>query len=259
MSRDGPQSGPYQHEPDEPYHPPSDPWDGQDPWGGPTMPNAPYSGAAQPGGGWSGGGGAGGQETGHVPGGGYGPPAPPAMSTGYGYSQPGWSAPAPPPSRRTGWLVALVIVLVLVVAGGVAAALLVLRDRSPGGTAGPTAAPTADPTPTPTATATAEPDPSALPNVGLDASFARPDDCVVNVGTEDAVALQVVDCDEPDVEDDATVYLVLTRHEGGPAGQEVAEEKCGEDPGDGEYTNWYYFDSPTPALSFVLCLNKIDR
>jgi hypothetical protein len=183
------------------------------------------------------------------------------MSTGYGYSQPGWSAPAPPPARRTGWLIALVIVLVLVVAGGVAAALLVLRDRSPGGTAGPTAAPTADPTPTPTATATAtaEPDPSALPNVGLDASFARPEDCVVNVGTEDAVALQVVDCDEPDVDDDATVYVVLTRYEGGPADQEVAEEKCGEDPGVGEYTNWYYFDSPTPALSFVLCLNEIDR
>ena len=257
MSRDGPQSGPYQHEPDEPYHPPSDPWDGQDPWGGPTMPNAPYGGAAQQSGGWQGGG-VGAQETGYVPGAGHGAPPSPAMSTGYGYSQqPGWPTPAPAPPRRTGWLIALVFVLVLVVAGGVTAALLLLRDR-PGDTAGPTPGPTADPTPTAAATATAEPDPSPQSNVGLEASFARPDDCVVNVGTDDAVELKIVDCDEPGVDDDTTVYEVLTRYDVAPANQDVAEEKCGEDPGVGDYSNWYYFDSPTPALSFVLCLNEVD-
>lgn len=250
MSRDGPQSGPYQ--PDEPYHPPSDPWDGQDPWGGPTMPNAPYGGGGQSGG-WP----TGSQETAYVPGSGYGAPTSP-VSTGYGYppQQPAWAAPAapPPPSRRSWWLIALVAVLVLVVAGGVSAALFLLRDPPGGGDATPTAGPTATATPT----ATGEPEPSAQTTVGLEAAFARPDDCVVNVGTEDAVELQIVDCDDPGVAGDTTLYQVLTRYDGGPANQDVAEEKCGEDPGVGNYTNWYYFDSPTPELSFVLCLNEIE-
>ena len=249
MSNYGPPpGGPYPGPPQEPWHgrqepwqggqapqeqygQPSDPWGGQDPWGGhpqsvpPETPSYGGYGAGTP---------SYGPNYGHTQQ--YDPHYRP-------YAEPSWQQPPPPPEppRKRGLspILALVAVLaVLVCGGGAAAVYFVGRDTdNPSLTQG-------SPSPSAPPSATQAPSPTPEAQSSADARFVKKGQCVKNVGTNDEPDLQITKCG-------SKTYEVLERIDAATTGKEDAEKKCAKVEG---YTDWYFFDSPFDLNDYVLCL-----
>jgi hypothetical protein len=174
----------------------------------------------------------------------YGSTAPPHSP----YDDPYSGRGTPPPRRNVG-LYALVAVLVVLAAGAVGYALYLLSGDEPEETTGGGATPS----PTTSATASSEPDASASPrdNIGLNATQAQVDDCLVNDGTDNQPQMRIVACDS---DEGSQVFRILAkfdeRVEGeGAAANEQAQEVCSGTEG---YKFHYYEVSET--ASFVLCM-----
>ncbi|HLU33797.1 MAG TPA: hypothetical protein VKZ74_07295 [Natronosporangium sp.] len=256
MSHQGPPGGGY---PERPYDPPSDPWGGtqEDAWRDPLAPSGGYrelppyyrDGDHQ-GGGYRGGGyheaGYGRRDPAGGPTAAYG-------ACSYQSAEPGVAPRAADRRDRRGGALLFVAVgvLVLVIAAAVGYALYLLSgdgDATADG-GGPATAPASA-----VPTGTAEPSPGQ-DNIGLNAATAREGDCLTNLGTDVEPQLQVVACDDEDL--DGPVYQVLEKFEVSVAGANreeqdaSAQETCGDVEG---YTHHYFEVSPT--LSFVLCMEQ---
>lgn len=217
----GPEPDEYGRRGPEEYGPPSDPWgaapvpDSWNDYAAPAPPHSPYS----------------------------------ARHDAYDdpYADPYAGRSGPPPRRNVG-LYALVAVLVVLAAGAVGYALFLLSGDDSASTAdGGTPAPTASAGPS------GSPGPSASPrdNIGMNATMAQVDDCLVNDGSAEQPQMRIVPCD---AESDAQVYQVLAifneRVEGeAEAANEQAQAICAETEG---YRFHYYEVSET--ASFVLCM-----
>jgi hypothetical protein len=245
MSNYGPPGGPYPGRPQEPwtgqpandpYGQPSDPWGGQDPWGG--APSNPPGGPGSP--------------AGYAQGyGGYPDPG----YAGYGSDQhygpghqpvggePTWVAPAPPKKASRAPIIALVVALaVLVLGGGATTIYLLSQDK-----ATPTTSSTGQPTDGPSGQSDQTSEPEATtpgPESSTDARFVKAGQCVKNEGTAAKPKLVITKCG-------SKTYEVLARFDGATSGQDDAKTKCGKVP---DYTDWYFFNSDLDALDFVLCL-----
>jgi hypothetical protein len=239
--------------PEDPYRPPADPW-GQptQPWG--QEPTQPW-GQEQPTQPW-------GQEQPTQPVGqrgawtdltrpqpGYDPTAhhPPYQAADYG-----WGAPPEPPARRP-WLAVLLVLLVLLVAGGVAVTLFWVSggeepDQAGGSTTGPGGGSTA------TGPATPGGETGPEDRIGLSATVAQVDDCLVNDGSSQDPVMRIVDCD---ADESPPVYRILARFDERVTGateaeqDESAQQICLETDG---YEFHYRFVAAAGAGSFVLCL-----
>jgi len=224
----GPSGGPYQGQPQDPWH------SGQpaaDPYGGYAAPADPYA-ADAPQDPWGGA---------------------PVSPGGYGYGAavtPGdvWGPPQAPPRRGSGTLVGLVVVLALLLVASAGIGVYMYTRRS--GTnvvqgPGPSAAPSAPASTTGSRPPTAPPSgTTGSPGTGptSDARTAKVGDCLVNKGTDAKPELQKVACAP-------NTFLVLKRIEG-----TADKSKCDGTP---NLTDWYFYDHPTDnQADFVLCLRR---
>lgn len=167
------------------------------------------------------------------------------------YADPYGGRSMPPPRRNVG-LYALVALLVVLAAGGVGYALYLLGGDDPAErTAG-------DQTPAPTTSAApaSSPAASASPrdNIGMNATMAQVEDCLVNDGSAEQPQMRIVSCDT-DEEDQVFQVLAIfnERIEGeGAAANEQAQEICAGTEG---YKFHYY--EVSEAASIVLCMTDV--
>ena len=176
----------------------------------------------------------------------------PAYSSHLSYdfdSDPYAGRSGPPPRRNVG-LYALVALLVVLAAGAVGYALYLLSGDDPETTAdGETPAPTASAGPS----SSAGPSGSPRDNIGMNATMAQVDDCLVNDGTAEQPQMRIVACD---TEEDTQVFHVLAifseRVEGeGAAANEQAQAICSDTEG---YKFHYY--EVSDGASFVICMTE---
>lgn len=280
MSNHGPSGGPYPDrphdpwpgtQPHDPYGEPTDPWSGQDPWGGAT-PSAPPDGGA-------------GSPTAGLPGTGSGYPEPtyrmdqgqpgqgipgqgiPAQGgPGHGYpgadqaySGPGagygpavaFSEPAPAPRKGLSvWLIALLGVVALLVLGGTGIGILLANKDDPEKQASPTVTESAPPTDDPDGRTSPGPDSTGDPASGDQATDVRnvtAGQCLRNAGTDKEPDVSIAPCAPG-------TYEVLARFDG------TADYK--KNCGDGKKTKvpgyefHYFYDSELDSVDFVLCLKR---
>lgn len=231
------------------YRPPADPWgQSQGSWADLTTPQPRYGDRPDPGG-YD-------QPTHRQA---SGPPTAPYGQQHYQqpYHQPyaepypegsPWEAPRP---RRTGLVATLVVLLVLVLAGGVGLTLFLV---SGGGEDDPLL--TGD-------GATSDPSATGSPGengevpenrIGLNATVALVDDCMVNDAESAEPEMRIVPCD---TDEDGPVYQVLARFDqqvNGDTNEELdqsAQQICAAAEG---YEYFYRFIGPTEDQSFVLCM-----
>jgi hypothetical protein len=234
---------PHQQGGQGPYGPPpADPWgQGQGSWADLTTPQPRYGGPAEP------------------PTQAYGETTyqqPYADAYGQPYQQqyepdgPHWDEPPP---RRTGLTVALAVTAVVVLAVAVGVTLFLVS----GGDEGQPATAPGTEQPDPGATGEDEaPGPDAPPEdrIGLSATEAVADDCLVNDADNADPQMRIVACD---ADEEGPVYRVLERFDQRVSGDAPAEQDqsaqqiCSQAEG---YEFFYRFVGPTEDESFVLCL-----
>jgi hypothetical protein len=86
-----------------------------------------------------------------------------------------------------------------------------------------------------------------LPPTRGDVNDVAARQCVRNSGTDGTPQLKIVKCLQGS-------YYVLRRFNSATSGQADAEEKCSAVVG---YTKWYFYDSESDVLDFVLCLREM--